>query len=179
MDDGLTTAFRRTCEQIATRERYHLGLKAFDPLLSRLLIEAYQAKVYFLHELPDVDPARAEEVLKGPGWSSNLLSRDPLVIVHNPTHSPARQEANLMHEFAHYLLNHPPAEFNLKTNTFTSSQQHENEAKYLGSCLQIPKRGLQWAKQRGMNMEQIASYFGSSMEIVQWRSNATRLKIPA
>ena len=179
MNDGLTTGFRRACEHIATRERYHLRLKAYDPLPARLLIEAYNATVYFLHDLPGIDPAFAEEVSRGPGWSSNLLTRDPLVIVHNPAHSPARQEANLMHEFAHYFLNHPPAEFNLKTKEFTSSQQHENEAKYLGSCLQIPKRGLQWAKQRGMTMVQIADYFGSSMEIVQWRSNATRLKIPA
>lgn len=48
-----------------------------------------------------------------------------------------------MHEFAHYFLNHPPTEFNVRTQTFTPSQQYENEAKYLGSCLQIPKRGLQ------------------------------------
>lgn len=67
MNDGLTTAFRRICEQIATRERYRLGLKAFDPLPSRLLIKAYSATVYFLHDLPGVDSTLVDEVLKGSG----------------------------------------------------------------------------------------------------------------
>jgi IrrE N-terminal-like domain len=169
----LSSDFRRYCEHIATRERYALGLRAFDSLPAQLLVNAYQAIVLTVEQLPGIDPALVEQVARQPGWSAALLSRTPFVILHNAAHSPARQQANLMHEFAHYFLRHPAAAFDPATGQLQIVPLHEKEASYLGSCLQIPLRGMTWALQRGWTETQIAAHFGASIEVVRWRHNVT------
>ncbi len=175
---SLPRSFRRQCEHIATRERYALGLTAFDELPAHLLAEAYQATVLTPDQLPNVDSATIDLVVKQPGWSAMLICTAPLTILHNSTHSPARQQANIMHEFAHYFLGHPLAWFNAATQQVCSSPLHEKQASYLGSCLQIPQRGLAWASQRGWHEQQVATYFGASLEVVRWRSNMTQIALP-
>jgi Zn-dependent peptidase ImmA (M78 family) len=49
--------------------------------------------------------------------------------------------------------------------------KHEEEAVYLGGCLQIPKRGLLWAIQKKMSAEEIAHHFGASTDMVLYRAN--------
>ena len=92
-------------------------------------------------------------------------------------HSPARQQANIHHEFAHFFLGHPLALFDAATQQVGASPLHEKEASYLGSCLQIPQRGLAWASQRGWHEQQVAAHFGASLEMVRWRSNVTNIDL--
>lgn len=65
-----------------------------------------------------------------------------------------------MHELAHLLCNHPlPDDIILPTLPFLRryNLQHEQEAEYLGATLQITRKGLVWAKRRGMAVSQIAN----------------------
>jgi Zn-dependent peptidase ImmA (M78 family) len=174
---NLPNAFRRQCEHIATRERYALGLKAFDALPAQLLAEAYQATVLTPDQLVNVDVDIIELVMQQPGWSAMLICTAPLIILHNPMHSSARQQANLMHELAHHFLKHPLALFDAATQQVCATPLHEKQASYLGSCLQIPQRGLAWASQRGWHEQQIATHFGASLEMVRWRSNVTGIAL--
>ncbi len=173
----LPSSFRRQCEHIATRERYALGLRAFDPLPAHLLAEAHHATILTPDQLANVDAAIIDLVMRQPGWSAMLICPTPLIILHNPAHSPARQQANLMHEFAHHFLKHPLALFDAATQQVCASPLHEKQASYLGSCLQIPQRGLAWASQRGWHEQQVATRFGASLEMVRWRSNVTGIAI--
>jgi IrrE N-terminal-like domain len=50
-------------------------------------------------------------------------------------------------------------------------QQDEDEAVYLGGCLQIPRRGLLWAIQKKMTIDRIALHFNASQDMVQFRIN--------
>ena len=47
-----------------------------------------------------------------------------------------------MHEIAHVLFNHKPVGFDSVTGLPKRKQNNEDEATYLGKCLQIPKGGL-------------------------------------
>ena len=71
-----------------------------------------------------------------------------------------------MHEFAHVILNHKMVSYNTKTGFPQRRQQDEDEAVYLGGCLQIPRRGLLWAKQNRMTIVQVALHFDASKEMV-------------
>lgn len=97
--------------------------------------------------------------------------KNPLYILHNSCHTLARQESNLMHEFAHIILNHKMVSRDRKTGLFQRQQQDEDEAVYLGGCLQIPRRGLLWGIQKQMTLAQIALYFNASEEMVKFRIN--------
>lgn len=82
-----------------------------------------------------------------------------------------------MHEFAHVLLKHQTVGFDPQTRQPLRIEKNEEEATYLGGCLQIPRRGLLWAVQQKMMLTQIAKYFGASEEMVQFRINVTGVKI--
>jgi Zn-dependent peptidase ImmA (M78 family) len=75
------------------------------------------------------------------------------------------------------LLNHQPVGFDSVTGQPKRQQNNEDEATYLGGCLQIPKRGLLWATQRKMLLPQIAAHFGASEAMVLFRSNVTGISI--
>ena len=175
----LPLAFRQRCETLATDARYALGLKAFQPLPARQLAAYHQIVLLTPLDLAAEVNAEMEQVLSQPGWSAALISRQPAVILHHPLHSAARQEANLMHEIAHLLLKHPLPLFDPTTWPAIIKPTYEQEANYLGSCLQIPKRGLEWARQRGFTRQQTAEYFEASTQVVQWRCNATNIKLTA
>ena len=81
-----------------------------------------------------------------------------------------------MHEVAHILLKHRMVGLDPQTGLFKRRQQDENEAVYLGGCLQIPRRGLLWAVQRKLTISQIAVHFGASEAMVRLRSNVTGIR---
>lgn len=89
----------------------------------------------------------------------------------SPSAHPARYQSNLMHELTHILLNHPMVGFDPQTGLPMREPHYEDEAIYLGSCLQIPRLGLQWASQKGYTRQEIAEYFGASEEMVRFRCN--------
>ncbi|MEM1309362.1 MAG: ImmA/IrrE family metallo-endopeptidase [Cyanobacteria bacterium P01_H01_bin.153] len=74
----------------------------------------------------------------GSNWSASIVHEDPIQIINNPNHAGSRRESNLMHELAHVLLNHPMVEFSTVGEPLRK-KQYENEATYLGGCLQIPR----------------------------------------
>lgn len=173
----LPWAFRQRCEALATDARYALGLQAFQPLPARQLAAHHRVRLLTPLDLAAEAGAAVARVLSEPGWSAALISRQPPIVLHHPLHSAARQEANLMHELAHLMLAHPLRPFDPATGPAGPDPLHEREADYLGSCLQIPRRGLAWAQQRGFTRQQVAEYFGASQEMVQWRCNATKISL--
>jgi Zn-dependent peptidase ImmA (M78 family) len=78
-----------------------------------------------------------------------------------------------MHEFGHVLLKHKIVRFDPNTGLPLRQQTNEDEATYLGGCLQIPRRGILWAVQRKMKQAEIAAHFNASEEMVRFRSNVT------
>lgn len=174
--EKLPVKFRRRCESIATEQRHFLNLRAFEALPANLLAIRLNAKISTPQQVSNLS-SKHIETLTSNQFSAAIICDNPLWIIYNSTHAPARRESSLMHEFAHVLLKHQTVGFDPQTGQPLRIQKNEDEATYLGGCLQIPRRGLLWAVQQKMMLTQIAKYFGTSEEMVQFRINVTGVKI--
>ncbi|GAB4038919.1 ImmA/IrrE family metallo-endopeptidase [Spirosoma jeollabukense] len=174
--NSLSFAFRQRCEAIATEQRYLLNKLAFDPLPAIDLVNMLGIRVQST-EQTGVDGAVLIELMDAQNWSAMLFGANPPMIIYRPDHSLARRESDLMHELAHVLLKHPYGRYNAITSTISKNSQHEQEADYLGSCLQIPRRAMQWAAQLGLTIDQTASHFGASTQMVEWRIRMTGISL--
>ena len=169
----LQRSFRNRCETISSELRIELRLRIFDPLPANRLAKNLGIIIRRPDEL-DMAKETINAFMQSDNWWGVIFPFQPPVIVYHPKQSPARYESTIMHELAHPILNHPTETIYFAPDgTFTRefNSKIEAEAAYLGSCLQIPKRGLLWAVQKGMNNEEIAHYFGASLEMVSWRQN--------
>ncbi|WP_414575806.1 ImmA/IrrE family metallo-endopeptidase [Anabaena sp. CCY 9402-a] len=173
----LSPEFRQRCEAIATEQRSLLRLRAFEPLPADILANQLGAKLLTPDQMPNLEAKQMALLLASDEWSAAIVGYSPLCIVCNPRHAPTRRESNLMHEIAHVLLTHQPVNFDSITRQPKRQQHQEDEATYLGGCLQIPKRGLLWATQCKMGLARISEYFSASEAMVQFRSNVTDVPV--
>jgi hypothetical protein len=160
---------------IATEQRSALELRAFDRLPALRLAAHLGAQVSTPDELPELEPDHLSLLLASREWSAAIIRTHPLWIVYHPRHAARRREADIMHELSHVLLAHRMIGFDPETGFPLRRQADEDEATYLGGCLQIPRRGLLWALQMGMTRRQIAAHFGASEAMVDFRSSVTGL----
>lgn len=174
---SLSTENRQRLEAIATEKRHQLGFKAYQSLSAEVLATYFQATILTAETVPNTEPEQVKVLWDSDNWSAGIICKNPLWIVHNSRHAPTRQESNLMHEFAHVILKHKMVGFDPKTGLPQRRPQDEDEAVYLGGCLQIPRRGLLWAVQKKMTVAQIALHFNASEEMVNFRINVSGIDI--
>ena len=174
---NLSTQNRRRLEVIATTQRNQLSYKAFERLSARVLAQYFEAKIFTAETVPNAETEQVERLCNSDNWSAGIICKNPLWIVHNSRHAPTRQESNLMHELAHVILKHKMVSYDPKTGLPQRRQQDEDEAVYLGGCLQIPRRGLVWAVQKRMTIAQIALHFNASEEMVKFRTNVSGISL--
>lgn len=172
----LSIAFRHKSESIATEQRLLLGLRAFEPLSAYILASHLKAKIITPEHVQTLSSEHLALLTQSKKWSAAIICDNPLCIVHNHTHSLNRRESNLMHELAHVLLKHKMVDFDPKTGLPRRKQIEEQEATYLGACLQIPRRALLWAIQQNLTSREIAAHFGTSQQMVKFRCNMTGIK---
>lgn len=173
----LSFKFRQRCESIATEQRSQLSLRAFDALPARTLAEHLNAHVLTPQDLPSLEAEQLRFLVESGKWSASVIRHTPLWIAHNPEHSSARQESNLMHELAHVLLKHKSIELSASNAPPIREAKNEYEATFLGGCLQIPKRGLLWAKQTRLTKAETALHFRASEEMVLFRCNVANVNL--
>ncbi len=170
---SLSTKNRHRLEAIATEKFHQLGFKVYQPLSAIVLAEHLQATIFTPETVPNAEPEQVKILCYSENWSAGIICKNPIWIVHNSRHPPTRQASNLMHEFAHIILKHEMVGYDPKTGLPQRRQPDEDEAVYLGGCLQIPRRGLLWAVQKKMTIAQIALHFNTSEEMVKFRINVS------
>lgn len=175
--EKLPLKFRQRCEAISTQQRSLLGLRAFDALPARTLAGHLSARIFTPNDLPSLEKSQLLKLVRSGQWSASVIQQNPLWIAHNPEHSAARQESNLMHELAHVLLRHTSINLDTSDGSAIREDRKEDEATFLGGCLQIPKRGLLWAKQSNLTKAQIAAHFLASEEMVSFRCAVTSIRL--
>jgi hypothetical protein len=173
----LSPAFKKRCEAIAVNWRYEFQRQPYDALPAELVLEKLEGKAVTPDGHHIISPKLREYLMQQDDWSAMLVRLKPLLIVYHPAHTPARRQSSLMHEIAHVLLEHPPVRFHPETGMPMRNPVYEDEATYLGSCLQIPRLGLLWATQKGISIRAIAEHFGASEQLVNFRSNMTGIAI--
>jgi hypothetical protein len=169
--------FKTWAEKETLRLRQKLGIRATERLPARILAADLGVIVQDPQQIPGMTPELLATLLRdGSGWSAvTLPAVEPVIVIHNPLHSLPRQESDLMHEIAHLLCRHQCGGVTLlgalPCRTFDPEQ--EEEAEWLGACLQIPRDGLLWCLKQGWDTVAIAEHFGASVKQAQHRRNRT------
>jgi Zn-dependent peptidase ImmA (M78 family) len=171
--------FKTKAENTACEFRIKLGLSPHAPLHAKKLLAHLDVLAIQPKDIPGLRDEVITEALNRSArhWSAVTVydaSGLPFII-YNSAHAPCRQESDLMHEAAHIVCEHPPGEI-MKIGNMTLrsyNAEYEQEAEWLGACLQITRRGLLWAIHRRMTSEQIAEHFGASEALVRYRRNVT------
>src|SRR5438270_13327829 len=102
---SLDWKFKAACEQISIEWRRKLGNRlAYDPLPASELLDALEISLIALDKLTNLSPEECQHLTE---LSAAVISVEPIIVLYNPTHSPARHESNMMHECAHIILKHP------------------------------------------------------------------------
>ncbi len=181
----LPWGFKAKAEKIAIEFREKLELKKHDPLCGLILAEHLSIPVYspeeFLPPGTDMNDLVGSKS-KDNGWSAltMITGTNKKIIIHNHLHAPTRTQSNLMHELAHVICDHkhPETQRNIALPFFMRDydKQHEEEANYLGSTLQITREGLLWALKKRMEIAEIAEHYNASEKMVNLRINATGVK---
>ncbi|WP_284653163.1 ImmA/IrrE family metallo-endopeptidase [Flavobacterium terrisoli] len=178
----LKRGFKAKAERIATEYREKLGIHPCAPLCAFALAKFLDIKVHdATHFLSGLDDVNRLSGLDGSdcGWSA-LTMKDKdgkRLIIHNPFHTPARQQSNIMHEIAHILCEHKkkplPEGVNLPFGMRDFDKEQEDEAIYLGATLQLSRPCLLWARKTKMTNAEIANYYNASAEMVNFRIAST------
>lgn len=179
---ALVRGFKAKAEKIAVNYRKELLIHPCGSLCAFKLAEHLNIPVYEATEflkLPK-EIARLSGVGEEDcGWSAltMITQAGNTIIIHNPYHSPARQQSNMMHELAHIICKHSidlsKYDMTIPIGMTYFNEIQEEEAKCLGATLQMPRPGLLWAMKRNMDKTNIALHFNASVDMVTYRLNTT------
>lgn len=167
----LVRGFKAEAERISATLRQELGLCVHEKMCAFKLATHLGIDVHSIKSLRPHDNGRYTD------WSALLMKnhKDKPVILYNPYHSEARTQSDLMHEIAHFLRKHPlPSHDTFKDIPFdlvVKNPEHEEEAKWLGATLQIPKDGMLWCLKNNMTVSQISVHFTASFSMTTMRYN--------
>jgi len=177
--------FKTEAERLSCELRAQLGLSPNSMLPANALIAHLGIILVEPIQIPGMSSEIIHDLNKGSDHWSAFTFYDKCghpIIINNPIHAPTRRESDLMHEVAHVLRKHKTAKIgfllgstSLVLRSYDEGQ--EDEAKFLGACLQIPRKGLTWAIGRRMDNTLVAAHFGASEALVRFRRNITGVDI--
>ena len=167
--------FKTWAKQIAEDTRGELGLGPLDRLDPLVLAEHLAIPVFDLSSLRAAAPSVDHLLTSEPEAFSAVTVFDGSrrAIVHNDSHSPARQCSNLGHELSHGLLAHPPTPAIDDTGCRIWNQDIEDEATWLSGCLLVTESAALAIAGGRWTTEEAAARFGVSTAMINYRLNAT------
>jgi Zn-dependent peptidase ImmA (M78 family) len=169
--------FKSEAERLATDLRQRVGCAEEDPAELEAVAENLGVRMLPADQL--VERSRLAELAEiQPDSFSAATFRLPTgerVVVYNPLHEPGRTRSNQAHELAHIILDHDVRTIERVGNLkfLTCDVQQEEEADWLGGCLLLPRALLLSAAWKGMNAEQVAARFQTSVPMARFRLNAS------
>lgn len=172
----LIRGFQAEAERRSEKLRSELAISKFDPLDAFKLAEHLEIAVFTVDEafVDNYSNPKYSVMSDTSRFSAFWMPNEDgeKIIIHNSNHSKYRQQSNIMHELAHILLGHEvPLEYAIlcsELGLHYYNTKDEQEAKFLGGCLQITKAGLQWATKR-YSVAQISDYYTASVDMVNYR----------
>jgi hypothetical protein len=176
--------FKTKAENLSLHYREQIGRSKFDPLDALALAEHLDIPVFTVDEAFDGNKHHPSYTTMSDTAKFNALwmpnEDGERIIIHNSNHSVKRQQSNLMHELAHIILEHTIPEEIAKVcmlyNLHYYNKKQEAEAKFLGSCLQLTKPSILWARKENWSFDKISDYYSASIEMVGFRYNMVGLR---
>jgi Zn-dependent peptidase ImmA (M78 family) len=177
----LERGFKAWAERTAVAVRKELKITVDDLLCPFSLAENLGIGVLPPEKIPGMtDDILRPLIIEDPsGWSATSFRKNnKSTVIYNPKHSPGRRSSDITHELAHELLGHEPATviLSLELEHFcmrSFNQKQEDEANCLAWTLLVPREGLLRARSRRKTVEQIASQFGVSKSLINFRLQTT------
>ena len=176
--------FKKWSDDKSISIRQEMNLYASQPLCAFKLCDFLKIPILTPNDIPNIPESILTELLeKGQrNWSaaSIPINDNESIIVHNPTHSDARQQSNIMHELAHILCDHK-IDKDILANGLSGflrnyDEVQENEAEWFGACLQLPRPALLYSLKNNLNEDDIALKYSASIEMVRFRINTSGVK---
>jgi hypothetical protein len=177
--------FKAWAERTASAVRRELGLRPTDPLDPVRLADHLGIRVLNpLVDLPELPSDVRDQLFSADpwGWSAATLQVGArAVVIYNGKKSKGRQASDIIHELAHVMLGHDPAQVvfsedgQLATRTF--DQKQEDEANWLGWALLLPRDALFAARRSRMADAQIAEAYGVTERLVAYRAQMTGVDV--
>lgn len=170
--------FKAWSEKVALEYRLKLSLRYYEHMDGFALADHLSIPVLFPSDFPELSTG----LLVQNDWSAMTFHHpmDGNIIILNNTHSTKRQQSNIMHEIAHVVCNHLGNAFEIVDGLpilRKFSKDQEEEAEWLGGCLQLPRKALTWALNKGMNENEMSEYHSASMRMVTYRLRITGAKL--
>lgn len=168
--------FKKRANGLSKKARLRLSLGVGDYLDPLVLADAMKAQIIDPINL-DI-PSETKNILltiREKEWSAlgAHVNEKPAIFI-NSSHSQTRIEASIMHELAHFILKHEPMGalnyFGIPLTRFNKDQ--EDEAEFLGGCLQIPEECMfpLFAYEK-YTIQKLADHFKCSKQVAQMRYN--------
>lgn len=165
--------FKAEARELATEVRGELGLSPFDPLNPWEMAECLKIPVWPLSSYQEDIPEAVDYLSQqDPGAFSAMMACHSLrrVIIYNDGHALTRQRADISHELAHALLLHQPHPA-LDGRPPQYDKAQEEEAKWLGSVLQVTDEFCLACCRDGVEVPEAALRMGVSQQLMRWRIN--------
>lgn len=160
-------------EETASRFRADLGLGEDDPLDSlRIEVDGIDIVPLSKTKFLDVETVRR---LRGGEWSAMSvpldIESDRWAVLLNDSHGVERQRVTVLEEYWHILLGHKLTKISKVAEAFgrTYDAAEEHDAYYLASASLLPKSAMIKAVTQSLTSAQIATKYGTSSELVDYR----------
>ncbi len=171
--------FKTEAEDYAKEFRKELGLAPHHPLCPWKLAELLDIPIKPLSFYRDTIP---DEVIYCTETEQNIFSAVTVfdhyrrLVIHNDSHHPNRQAANIAHELSHGILGHSPTPIFDQYGHRKFNAQDEDEANWLGPVLLVPKDAAFHIVKTGMSLEKASQFYGASKEVITMRVNLSGAK---
>jgi hypothetical protein len=173
---ALRRGFKKEANQIVRLSRLELGLDMVAPLDPWRLSSLLEIPVIRLSSLSHAAPDAVKHFthVEPSAFSAVTVFRNSArLIIHNDSHSRARQASDLAHELAHALLQHAPQLALDQWGCRIWPENHEWEAAWLAGALLIPEEAALSIVRRGLSVEEAAAEYAVSEAMVRFRLNVT------
>lgn len=177
---SLDRGFKSWAERTAGTLRRELGLEPLAPVDPLQVATTLGIEVCTPRDLAGLPASVLDQLLEVDpfGWSAVSLATDGGgLVIYNPRKSKARQASDIMHELAHFLLDHQPAtvvmsqDLDMAIRSFDAKQ--EDEANWLAWTILVPRDALVACLRQRMRSAKIAERYGVSETLVKFRLQIT------
>ena len=172
----LRRGFKSAAAALAREVRTELRLGPLDRLDPRELAEHLAIPIVPLSELAAASIGAQYLLSVGRDAFSGLtvFEGHRRIIVHNDSHSEARQSSNLAHELAHGLLLHEPIPaLDGMTGCRNWKDTNEEEADWLSGEMLVTSDMAMTVAQGRITEQEAQQRFGVSAAMLKWRINKT------
>ncbi len=180
----LRHGFKTLAENIASELRGELRLDVTDRLDPSALADHLAVPILYLGDLARSGARTASiQHFHGVARSSfsamTVLEGHRRLIVVNDAHASVRQASDVAHELSHLILEHKPHVAVSADGCRLWNDEMEKEADWLAGVLLVPRGAALVAARERWPLDEAASHFGVSEQMMRWRLSHTGAYVQA